>query len=102
MDCRLEPAYPRKVHVLDSKLSDALLTKALCVVYPDRFMTIVSYDQKRIMAKTVYDLGLPDADRVGPAGRDRVACIAIDYRRKNGVRRVVGKSQLWRDGPGYG
>jgi hypothetical protein len=43
---------------------EALLTKALCVVYPDRFMTIVTYDQKRIMARTVYGLDLPDADRV--------------------------------------
>ncbi len=43
---------------------EALLTKALCVVHPDRFMTIVTYDQKRIMAKAVYDLDLPDPDRV--------------------------------------
>ena len=29
-------------------------------------------------------------------------CIAIDYQRRSGVWRVVGKSQPWRDGPGYG
>ncbi|GAA0989518.1 hypothetical protein GCM10009562_42140 [Nocardioides aquaticus] len=43
---------------------EALLTKTLCVVYPDKYMTIVTYDQKRIMAKAVYGLDLPAADRV--------------------------------------
>jgi hypothetical protein len=43
---------------------EALLTKTLCVVYPERFLTIVTYDQKRSMAHAVYGLDLPGADRV--------------------------------------
>lgn len=43
---------------------EALLTKVLCVTEPDRFVTIVTYDQKRIMASAIYGLDLPPADRV--------------------------------------
>jgi len=43
---------------------EALLTKVLCVMDPDRFMTIVTYEQKRLMAAAVYGLDLPSADRV--------------------------------------
>ncbi len=56
---------------------EALLTKALCVAFPDRFMTIVTYDQKRAMAKAVCGLDLPDraaeaADALIPrASRDQ-------------------------------
>ena len=43
---------------------EALLTKVLCVTNPDRFLTIVTYDQKRIMASAIYGLDLPPADAV--------------------------------------
>ncbi|MFS3128088.1 hypothetical protein ACLM5J_06755 [Nocardioides sp. Bht2] len=43
---------------------EALLTKVLAVVYPERFLTIVTYDQKAIMAKSVYGLALPRPDSV--------------------------------------
>jgi hypothetical protein len=43
---------------------EALLTRTLAVVHPERFLTIVTYDQKRAMAATVYGLELPPADRV--------------------------------------
>lgn len=43
---------------------EALLTKALCVTNPDRFLTIVTYDQKRLMASAIYGLNLPPGDTV--------------------------------------
>lgn len=43
---------------------EALLSKVLSVVYPDRFLTIVTYDQKAEMARLVYGLELPAPDRV--------------------------------------
>lgn len=43
---------------------EALLSKVLSVVYPERFLTIVTYDQKAIMAKAVYGLDLPKPDSV--------------------------------------
>jgi hypothetical protein len=42
--------------------SEALLTKTLSVVEPTRFLTIVTYDQKRAMASAVYGLDLPGVD----------------------------------------
>lgn len=49
---------------------EALLTKVLCVMHPDRFLTIVTYDQKRLMSSTIYGIDLPPADAVTwPIGR---------------------------------
>jgi hypothetical protein len=41
---------------------EALLSKVLSVVFPERFLSIVTYDQKAFMAKTVYGLDLPPRD----------------------------------------
>ena len=43
---------------------EALLSKVLSVMYPERFLTIVTYDQKAEMARLVYGLELPAPDRV--------------------------------------
>lgn len=43
---------------------EALLSKVLAVVYPDRFLTIHTYDQKASMARKVYGIDLPSPDRV--------------------------------------
>ncbi|NRQ50389.1 hypothetical protein [Aeromicrobium stalagmiti] len=43
---------------------EALLTKTLAVSFPDRFLSIVTYDQKREVAGAVYGLDLPPADKV--------------------------------------
>jgi hypothetical protein len=42
--------------------SEALLTKTLSVVEPDRFVPIVTYDQKRAIVSAVYGLELPTVD----------------------------------------
>lgn len=42
--------------------TEALLTKTLAVVEPDRFLPIVTYDDKRAIASTVYGLDLPEVD----------------------------------------
>jgi hypothetical protein len=47
-----------------SGFKEALLSKVLSVVYPDRFLTIVTYEQKANMARAVYGLDLPSPDRV--------------------------------------
>lgn len=47
---------------------EALLTKVLCVMYPDRFLAILKYtteaDGKREIARTVYGLELPAPESV--------------------------------------
>ncbi|MGB3764529.1 MAG: hypothetical protein WA966_15045 [Ornithinimicrobium sp.] len=47
---------------------EALLTKVLCVMYPERFLTLLTYtsprDGKREIARKVYGLELPPPDRV--------------------------------------
>lgn len=41
---------------------EELLTKTLAVAQPERFLPILTYVQKRELAKAVYDLDLPSAD----------------------------------------
>ena len=41
---------------------EGLLTKTLAVVDPDRFLPIVTYDDKRAITSAVYDLELPGVD----------------------------------------
>ncbi|HEX2864371.1 MAG TPA: hypothetical protein VHN99_07360, partial [Deinococcales bacterium] len=45
----------------------ALLTKTLCIVYPERWLPIVTYDSgdvgKRSLARRIWGLELPAADR---------------------------------------
>lgn len=41
---------------------EELLTKTLAVANPERFLPILTYAQKRELAKAVYDLDLPSAD----------------------------------------
>jgi hypothetical protein len=47
---------------------EALLTRALCVMYPDRFLTILKYTTeaggKREIARMVYGLELPAPESV--------------------------------------
>lgn len=46
---------------------EALLTKVLCIVYPDRFLTILKYTGeagKREIARSIWGLELPDPERV--------------------------------------
>ncbi|WP_445257347.1 hypothetical protein [Nocardioides aurantiacus] len=46
---------------------EALLTKVLCVVYPDRYLTILKYTGqagKREIARSIWGLELPDPERV--------------------------------------
>jgi hypothetical protein len=47
---------------------EALLTKVLCVVEPDRFLPVLKYstgsDGKKELAKLVFDLDLPPAEKV--------------------------------------
>lgn len=64
LESRLTDLIDGKFHFSIPGFKEALLTKVLCVVYPERFMTIVTYEQKRLMAKAVYDLDLPAPDRV--------------------------------------
>jgi hypothetical protein len=42
--------------------SEALLTKTLAVVEPDRFLPVVAYDDKRAIASAVYGIDLPEVD----------------------------------------
>lgn len=46
---------------------ELLLSKVLSVVYPERFLTLLTYDQKTIAAKDVYGIDLPPCDhaRIG-------------------------------------
>lgn len=41
---------------------EALLTKTLAVVDPERFLTVLTYAEKREIASAVYGLDLPDVD----------------------------------------
>lgn len=43
---------------------EALLSKVLAIVQPERFLTIHTYNQKATMAKSVYGLDLPSPDSV--------------------------------------
>lgn len=46
---------------------ESLLTKVLCIVYPDRYLTILKYTGtagKREIARSLWDLELPDPERV--------------------------------------
>jgi hypothetical protein len=46
---------------------EALLTKVLCIVYPDRFLTILMYTGlagKREIARSLWGLDLPDPQKV--------------------------------------
>ena len=46
---------------------EALLTKVLCIVYPDRYLTILKYTGeagKREIARSIWGLELPDPERV--------------------------------------
>ena len=47
---------------------ESLLTKVLCIIYPDRFLPILTYSSpnvgKREIAKLIYDLDLPEEARV--------------------------------------
>jgi hypothetical protein len=65
----------RLTHLVDGKkglgfpgFKEALLTKVLCVVEPDRFLPILKYstaaDGKKEIAKLVFDLDLPPAEKV--------------------------------------
>ena len=45
-------------------LKEALLTKVLSIMDPNRFLTIVTYEQKAAMARAVYGLELPPQDRI--------------------------------------
>jgi hypothetical protein len=42
--------------------SEALLTKTLAVAEPDRFLPVVTYDDKRAITEVLYDLELPGVD----------------------------------------
>jgi hypothetical protein len=65
----------RLTHLVDGKkglgfpgFKEALLTKVLCVVEPERFLPILKYstaaDGKKEIAKLVFDLDLPPAEKV--------------------------------------
>lgn len=46
---------------------ESLLTKALCIVYPDRYLTILKYTGeagKREIARSIWGLELPDPEKV--------------------------------------
>lgn len=64
LENRLTDLINGKFHFSIPGFKEALLTKTLCVAYPEQFMTIVTYEQKRLMAKAVYGLDLPAPDRV--------------------------------------
>ena len=65
----------RLTHLVDGKkglgfpgFKEALLTKVLCIVEPERFLPILKYstaaDGKKEIAKLVFDLDLPPAEKV--------------------------------------
>jgi hypothetical protein len=64
LENRLTDLIRGKFHFSIPGFKEALLSKALSVVYPERFLTIVTYGQKAIMAKAVYGLDLPTPDQV--------------------------------------
>jgi transposase-like protein len=64
LENRLDDLISGKLEFSIPGFKEALLSKVLSVVYPDRFLTIVTYEQKAVMAKFVYGLELPAVDRV--------------------------------------
>jgi hypothetical protein len=65
-----KPLEDRLTDLINGKLrfsfpgfKELLLSKVLSVVYPKRFLTLLTYEQKTIAAKDVYGLDLPPYDR---------------------------------------
>lgn len=65
-----KPLEDRLTDLVNGKLpfsfpgfKELLLSKVLSVVYPERFLTLLTYEQKTIAAKDVYGLDLPAYDR---------------------------------------
>ena len=64
MEKRLTDLIRGQFHYSIPGFKEALLSKVLSVVFPERFLTIVTYPQKAAIAKAVYGLDLPSPDRV--------------------------------------
>ncbi len=69
-----KPLEDRLTDLIHGKLSfsfpgfkELLLSKVLSVAYPERFLTLLTYEQKAIAAKAVYGIDLPPYDhaRIG-------------------------------------
>ncbi|GAB2742306.1 zinc ribbon domain-containing protein [Sinomonas soli] len=67
LEDRLTALINETVHVGMKGFKESLLTKVLCIVYPDQYLTILKYTGvagKREIARSIWGLELPDPERV--------------------------------------
>ena len=86
---------------------EALLTKVLCIMYPDRYLTILKYTGqagKREIARSVWGLELPDPEKVSTDHRtvDRVEQRPTARPDRRGLRHAAARSRVPVVGEGSG